>query len=421
MNKKLLIILTPLFLLFTSCSDSDNISNALDDDNGGTSIEVVGVIKGRTVYEGGIAASHSLLKLTSLYTLDENNPSNTISQIESGDNGNFTMPIYNTGTFGFIASDKNGKGVYKNIDIDGVDSIIDLEDILLESNGSLEVNISFADSINSINIFYLHIIGYSHFNEIHRDSIFNLDSIPPGRYTIQISPMYMTQYQFFAIKDTVIEILPNTTTKIKNLKVPQRKDIEKTADYVRDTLAVRAILDSNDINAPVANVTGVLNNRIVHLAFMFLDIKTLTSEITELDQLQWLYLQGHQMKKIPSYIGELENLIRIKVSTGPLELLPEELVNLTKLRFAEFESCELQEIPEVLTEILSLHRIYLQGNKISSLNNIRKFKNIGSKLLDLNNNKIINISDSDKSWMIENVFDGNTDDYAAFAESQKAY
>ena len=79
-------------------------------------------------------------------------------------------------------------------------------------------------------------------------------------------------------------------------------------DYVSDTLAVRAILDSNNLySISVKEVTDSSNGRIDSLGLEHLNIFTLHDEIGKIDKLKILILYANQLTNLPAEIGNLIN------------------------------------------------------------------------------------------------------------------
>lgn len=200
-------------------------------------------------------------------------------------------------------------------------------------------------------------------------------------------------------------------------------------DYISDTLAVRAILDSNGLDTiPVHSVTDSSNGRISSLYLRFRNLTFLPLEIGNLTALEILYIPENKLTSLPPEISNLNNLLAIwldnnNLSYIPIEIfniislkllyipnnnltsLPSEIEKLTNLILLDVKENDLSNLPPELGNMANLQDLYLQHNNLTTLpDSIVKLTPTGIDSLeyglDLGYNKLDtnNLSDIIKAW-----------------------
>ena len=118
-------------------------------------------------------------------------------------------------------------------------------------------------------------------------------------------------------------------------------------DYTQDSLAVKAILDSNGLHTVVVeSVTVVASGRIMLLKLNGKKISTIPPAIKKLTDLKFLELRGNKLTSFPPEICDLPSLIELELRSNELTTIPAEianLINLTKL---------LLSLPDLLSGIM---------------------------------------------------------------------
>ena len=187
------------------------------------------------------------------------------------------------------------------------------------------------------------------------------------------------------------------------LSVPETLVVQFTlSDHSNDSLAVRAILDAN--NLQTVAVAGVVS---------YLD-KTDTSRIGELN------LQGKNITVIPKDIGQLTGLKALRLDSNSIASLPPEIENCSSLRFLSIAKNKLTGLPSEIGKLKSLTNLNVSQNVIAALpDSIGKCSSLGTiKLQDnqlttlpasimgcpviyipVSNNKLCTVSDALKNWL----------------------
>ena len=169
------------------------------------------------------------------------------------------------------------------------------------------------------------------------------------------------------------------------------RQVSATPFYVHleDTLAVRAILDSNGmVTSPVNEfVLYSDSGRVLCLNLYNKGISKLPSEIGKLVKLEQLWLDNNKLDFIPPEIGNLVNLGVLYLDDNLLNSLPAEIGNLTALRILYLHGNNLTVLPSTIQNFTNIERMYLSSNNLTSLpSGIGHLSNL--KLLELYNNNL---------------------------------
>ena len=139
-------------------------------------------------------------------------------------------------------------------------------------------------------------------------------------------------------------------------------------DYKEDSLAVRAILDSNGLTTvTVEEVSKVGNNRIDTLTLDGRSVTTLPAVIGNITKLVYLDLNDNSLQSIPSEIGNCTDLVFFDISYNDLTSLPATIGQMTKLVFFNCLSNKISVIPAEIGSLVALDRLYFSNNKITSI------------------------------------------------------
>lgn len=139
-------------------------------------------------------------------------------------------------------------------------------------------------------------------------------------------------------------------------------------DFTRDSLAVRAILDSNGLDSiTVASVIDSSEGRIWRLKLRAKNLTTIPPEIGNLTNLEELELRNNNLTSIPPEIGNLTNLTRLYLSFNNLTNLPPDIENLTKLTILYIFFNELTGLPPEIGSLTNLTMLCIEDNRLTSL------------------------------------------------------
>ena len=139
-------------------------------------------------------------------------------------------------------------------------------------------------------------------------------------------------------------------------------------EYQQDSMAVRAILDSNGMqNTKVRLVTYARNGRIRRLDWSQMGLKVIPGEIGRLTALEQINLFDNQINSISPKFGSLFNLVALNIGKNKLTSIPNSFGDLNKLRILDIRANQLVSIPDSIIACDSLDTFILTGNNISIL------------------------------------------------------
>ncbi|MFE4076980.1 COR domain-containing protein [Peribacillus sp. YIM B13477] len=119
------------------------------------------------------------------------------------------------------------------------------------------------------------------------------------------------------------------------------------------------------------------------LDLYYLNIKELSSKITNLCNLNGLFLTGNEFKVFPTHIFDLRNLTKLALPSNFKEI-PAGIDKLVNLDFLNIIETEITHLPEEIGNLIKLTVLRLDNSKIKTLpRSIRNLSNL--KLLGLDN------------------------------------
>lgn len=139
-------------------------------------------------------------------------------------------------------------------------------------------------------------------------------------------------------------------------------------DYTRDSLAVRAILDSNGLDSiTVASVTDSSGGRIWRLRLRAKNLTIIPPEIGNLTGLKELELRNNTISTLPPETGNLTEMTRLYLSFNNLSSLPPDIGNLTRLTILYIFFNELTSLPSEIGNLTNLAVLCIEGNHLTVL------------------------------------------------------
>jgi Leucine-rich repeat (LRR) protein len=139
-------------------------------------------------------------------------------------------------------------------------------------------------------------------------------------------------------------------------------------NYTLDSLAVRAILDTNGLDSiTVSSVSDSSEGRIVVLNISKKGLTCIPDKIQFLDHLITLSLEVNDIDSLPPHIGGLYKLEELVIYTNNLTRLPFEIGNLTNLKTLKISSNKLTTLPASIGRCSGITTLRAYRNNISSL------------------------------------------------------
>lgn len=108
---------------------------------------------------------------------------------------------------------------------------------------------------------------------------------------------------------------------------------------------------------------------LTHLTFDYYDDTILTSDIGNLNKLQFLELGKSKLQILPKEIGQLKELKKMSLSTnwGQAIEIPSEIGNLQQLEEIDWSWCRIKKLPESIGNLRELKKLSLWGSNLTEI------------------------------------------------------
>ncbi len=126
-------------------------------------------------------------------------------------------------------------------------------------------------------------------------------------------------------------------------------------------------------------------NQLVYLDFNLSNLNTVPKSLFRLNNLVELTIIGGDFKTVPSEISQLDNLRSLWLAFNHLDSLPQSIGKLERLENLMIESNNLKSIPESISNLERLDKISFYNNLISDYpQNIKNLKKLRTLNLEAN-------------------------------------
>jgi Leucine-rich repeat (LRR) protein len=109
------------------------------------------------------------------------------------------------------------------------------------------------------------------------------------------------------------------------------------------------------------------NESITGLQISDYELNTMPKEITQLTELQKLYLYNNQLSELPNSISKLTKLQELYLGYNQLSELPNSITQLTNLQTLYLNANQLKDLPDNFTQLTNLKTLNLNNNQLSKL------------------------------------------------------
>ena len=110
-----------------------------------------------------------------------------------------------------------------------------------------------------------------------------------------------------------------------------------------------------------------LSEQCKYLVIQRKGLKELSADITKLEHLEELTLDGNELKTLPPEIGELKNLRKLSVQFNQIDSLPKEIGKLENLQELYLHHNNLKYLPKEIFELKNLMYLYIGKNQLEEL------------------------------------------------------
>ncbi|MBD3419192.1 MAG: hypothetical protein GF398_03640 [Chitinivibrionales bacterium] len=146
--------------------------------------------------------------------------------------------------------------------------------------------------------------------------------------------------------------------------------IEHRINFVHDTTAIRALLDSNGLSAMPATKIAIVDSttqQVTTLAARALGLHTIPPEIGELDKLQHVYLDTNQLTFLPFELASCSSLTVLSLTVNAFQRVPDVVYSCGALNELHLGGNSIDSISSAIDQLSSLQHFLAQSNKLTRL------------------------------------------------------
>ncbi len=208
---------------------------------------------------------------------------------------------------------------------------------------------------SSVNI-YVQIYGLDKVQKVENAGTFYFSGIPAGNLTLRF---VSSDSQYGVIEYDTIAVTPAENWDMGTYIMP--------FEAWKDTLAVRAILDSNGLfDLSYESVTEIKNGRVVDLNLNRLNISIMPKEIGVL-RLKRLHCADNSLESLPNEIGEVRTLDKLIVKNNNIGKLPGSIEHLTHMKHMDLSKNKLSSLPKNISKLTRLDFLSVDHNGLISV------------------------------------------------------
>lgn len=409
MTRITLLIIFSQFLLIMNCSF-------------GTGSEVEGrrgAIQGRAVFNGGDPVTGAIVRIRPAGFLalkdDESSRFDTVTV----ENGEFYFDTLSADSYFVEINYRADYGALRQLVISATDTFpLVLSDDTLTPTGGItgRINLPFSDDTARP---WVALYNVDYLKEIPFTREFRFEGMPEGRYRLRIVP-YRESKLIVELHD--VEVTGNSVADVGTLNFTLQDFFRGCTSFECDSIAIRALLDSNDLDeTAVASVIvrSTASGRVAELDLSGRSISSITKDIGSLSALEKLDLRNNLIRELPFEVGYLRNLKTCLLDSNELHDLPVEIAFLDSLRELSLRSNmlyrihyrllngtiirldlsdnELEELPEVLWNTSELRYLYLDYNAVSTLP--VSLQQLDLAELSVEDNRLCSVGDRLSKWL----------------------
>ncbi|MFH0921079.1 MAG: carboxypeptidase regulatory-like domain-containing protein [Fibrobacterota bacterium] len=285
-----------------------------------------------------------------------------------------------------------GRGALNRVTLPSADTLVSVGTDTLKPCGAIQgwLTVKYDQLPDSFGVFEAVIWNLNIVKPVQKEGYFLIQNLPEGVYRFRIQ----AQRPGFAMIDTSnITVRSGETTGLDIVNMVERLHVTGGPAFAADTVAVRAILDSNGLTDLVSDVIWVINGRVAYLKcqrdFSVIpdDIAKLdrleylgllgtgntsaplrvSARLSELDSLKVLELIGQRLADVPTAVGGLACLEELDLSFNNIDGLPAFLFTLPRLTSLRAEINRLTALPPAIDNLSGLRSLVLSGNSLSTL------------------------------------------------------
>jgi len=271
------------------------------------------------------------------------------------------------GHYSVAISDANNNGALISCEVVPSTTVFQLPPVTLLPSGALSGRIILPPGTDPTRFkAVLYTIG--RFATVDTAGRFTIAGLAPDTYSVRIQ----SQLQSFEIVDAHKTVVRSKdTVALGDILIPLRSSASADSEYIKDSLAVQALIDTNHLPFSVQDISWTMNHRIVYLHF-FGDLTVFPAVMGRLDRLEYFGVQGlggsgKEPLQFAPEIGRLKSLKSLELLKQNLLRVPREFGQLSKLLTLNLSGNALDTLPPFLFNMVSLRTLKLSNNRVRVL------------------------------------------------------
>lgn len=391
-NPSKLSLYLPVLWLIISCSSNSRITG-----DPGTGSETTNGFAALVVHDNDTPVVGAKVSIrTQDYLRDtskinsEDTPDATTDSL-----GAFYLDSIDTGKYFIEVTAGEDSAVLVECTQEGLDTgLTNLGKIKILPAASFSGNVDKENIPDSVAIF-IQVYGTDHVAKAGPDGKFQMKHIPPGKHRLRI----ISSDPSFGVADSQeVLVVPDGNKESEKFLMP--------FEFWRDTVVVRAILDSNGLHStPVQQVAKKHRDRISDLILNRRGITVLPGIIGKL-RLRTLQLGENEIDSLPPELGRMRSLHHLNIEGNKLSKLPESFFNLRGLDFLNLDGNQLASIPDKISQLKRLRFLAMDNNQLAAMpKSIVTLRELDHISIDFNN--LCSLSQEQEEWI--DKFSKNTE------------
>ena len=192
-----------------------------------------------------------------------------------------------------------------------------------------------------------------------------------GKFSFEITPQDSSIHVEAVAFAVLGPIVAAYDTSVGENPVIIKDTFHVSEQYIADTMAVRALLDSNNLSMVGAKtVSAVSANRIVALNLESMGVSRITSSIGVLSELGEFSAKSNSLSSLPAQLANCTKLRRLLVNYNQFSSFPSVLWQLSSLTLLDLSHNEITAaVPDSIGKLTELDSLYLSFNYLPSISN----------------------------------------------------
>ena len=183
-----------------------------------------------------------------------------------------------------------------------------------------------------------------------------------------------------------------TYTRLKNIEVLMMQETSYIPNWIGefDKLEIFQVVNQKRKIKKIPSNVGKLSN-IVQFDIPNNEITSLPESFYNLKKIKNIELKNNKIDSVSSKIGQLVNVQSLGITDNPSRHIPSEICNLKKMKYLDLDNTKITELPKCLGELQNIDWIHISGTQLTEfpieILNSPNLQSIQAKEIKLKNYK----------------------------------